>query len=165
MTKAITTPPVPLDDQLCFSIYSAEIAIQRAYKPLLDGLGLTYPQYLVLNVLWRDDAQTVGGIAHQLALESSTLTPLLKRMEAAGLLRRTRNPENERQVIIALTPEGDALRFRAGCLNANLLEASGQTVGQLGKLNELIRQLRDAIYAHTGALGPGEPGKDPNPLG
>jgi len=165
MTKAITTPPVPLDDQLCFSIYSAEIAIQRAYKPLLDGLGLTYPQYLVLNVLWRDDAQTVGGIAHQLALESSTLTPLLKRMEAAGLLRRTRNPENERQVIIALTPEGDALRFRAGCLNANLLEASGQTVGQLGKLNELIRQLRDAIYAHTGALSPGEPGKDPNPLG
>jgi DNA-binding MarR family transcriptional regulator len=78
-------------------------------------------------------------------------------MEAAGLLRRTRNPENERQVIIALTPEGDALRFRAGCLNANLLEASGQTVGELGKLNQLIRQLRDAIYAHTGALGVGKP--------
>ncbi|KRE01172.1 MarR family transcriptional regulator [Bosea sp. Root381] len=165
MTDATTAPPVPLEDQLCFSIYSAEIAIQRAYKPLLDGLGLTYPQYLVLNVLWREDGQTVGGIAQQLALESSTLTPLLKRMEAAGLLRRTRNPENERQVIIALTREGDALRFRAGCLNANLLEASGQTVGQLGKLNQLIRQLRDAIYAHTGALGVGEPGIDPGPRG
>ena len=88
---------------------------------------------------------------------NASLTPLLKRMEAAGLLRRTRNPENERQVIIALTPEGDALRFRAGCLNANLLEASGQTVGELGKLNQLIRQLRDAIYAHTGALGVGKP--------
>jgi DNA-binding MarR family transcriptional regulator len=111
MTKGTTTPPVPLEDQLCFSIYSAEIAIQRAYKPLLDGLGLTYPQYLVLNVLWRQDAQTVGGIAHQLALESSTLTPLLKRMEAAGLLRRTRNPENERQVIIALTPEVTVFAF------------------------------------------------------
>jgi len=165
MTDATTAPPVPLEDQLCFSIYSAEIAIQRAYKPLLDGLGLTYPQYLVLNVLWREDAQTVGGIAQQLALESSTLTPLLKRMEAAGLLRRTRNPENERQVIIALTPEGDTLRFRAGCLNANLLEASGQTVSELGKLNQLIRQLRDAIYAHTGALGVGEPRMDPDPKG
>ncbi|KRE05052.1 MarR family transcriptional regulator [Bosea sp. Root381] len=165
MTDATTAPPVPLEDQLCFSIYSAEIAIQRSYKPLLDGLGLTYPQYLVLNVLWRDDAQTVGGIAQQLALESSTLTPLLKRMETAGLLRRTRNPENERQVIIALTPKGDALRFRAGCLNANLLEASGQTVGDLGTLNQLIRQLRDAIYAHTGALGVGEPGMNPDPKG
>ena len=161
MTKATPTPPVPLEDQLCFSIYSAEIAIQRAYKPLLDGLGLTYPQYLVLNVLWREDAQTVGGIAHQLALESSTLTPLLKRMEAAGLLRRTRNPENERQVIIALTPDGDSLRYRARCLNDNLLEASGQTVGDLGNLNRLIRQLRDAIYSHIGALGGAEPGMDP----
>lgn len=163
MTKATTTPPVPLEDQLCFSIYSAEIAIQRAYKPLLDGLGLTYPQYLVLNVLWREDAQTVGGIAHQLALESSTLTPLLKRMEAAGLLRRTRNPENERQVIIALTADGDGLRFRARCLNDHLLEASGQTVGDLGKLNRLIRQLRDAIYSHADTLGGAEPRMDPAP--
>jgi DNA-binding MarR family transcriptional regulator len=80
-------------------------------------------------------------------------------------LRRTRNPENERQVIIALTADGDSLRFRARCLNDNLLEASGQTVGQLGKLNHLIRQLRDAIYAHTGALGVGEPGKDPDSKG
>ncbi|WP_186417148.1 MarR family transcriptional regulator [Bosea sp. CS1GBMeth4] len=158
MTKGTTAPPVPLEDQLCFSIYSAEIAIQRSYKPLLDQLGLTYPQYLVLNVLWREDAQTVGGIAQQLALESSTLTPLLKRMEAARLLRRTRNPENERQVIIALTPEGDSLRFRAGCLNENLLLASGQTPGQLAELNRLVRQLRDAIYSHAGASEGAEPG-------
>lgn len=158
MTEANASPPVPLDDQLCFSIYSAEIAIQRAYKPLLDGLGLTYPQYLVLNVLWREDAQTVGGIAQQLALDSSTLTPLLKRMEAAGLLRRTRNPQNERQVIIALTPEGDRLRFRAGCLNDNLLLASGQTPGHLAELNRMIRQLRDAIYGHTGVSEGAMPG-------
>lgn len=158
MTEATTAPPVPLEDQLCFSIYSAEIAIQRAYKPLLDGLGLTYPQYLVLNVLWREDAQTVGGIAHQLALESSTLTPLLKRMEAAGLLHRTRNPENERQVIIALTPDGDSLRFRAGCLNEKLLLASGETPGHLAELNRLVRQLRDAIYSHTGGAVGAAPG-------
>jgi len=158
MTEATTAPPVPLEDQLCFSIYSAEIAIQRAYKPLLDDLGLTYPQYLVLNVLWREDAQTVGGIAQQLALESSTLTPLLKRMEAAGLLHRTRNPENERQVIIALTPDGDSLRFRAGCLNEKLLLASGETPGHLAELNRLVRQLRDAIYSHAGGAAAAAPG-------
>jgi len=149
MSKA-ATPPVPLDEQLCFAIYSAGIAIQRAYKPLLDALGLTYPQYLVLNVLWRSDAQTVGSVAHQLALESSTLTPLLKRLEAAGLVRRTRNPANERQVVIALTKEGDALRFRAGCLGDTLLEASGQTPAALAKLNGEINELRNAVYRHIG---------------
>jgi DNA-binding MarR family transcriptional regulator len=158
MRKDNLNPPVPLEDQLCFSIYSAEIAIQRAYKPLLDGLGLTYPQYLVLNVLWRKDTQTVGGIAHQLALESSTLTPLLKRLEAAGLLRRTRNPDNERQVIIALTPEGDRLRFRAGCLGETLLEASGQTAEELADINRKIRQLRDAVSRRTQPQGGSEEG-------
>jgi len=145
-----STPPVPLDDQLCFAIYSAGIAIQRAYKPLLDALGLTYPQYLVLNVLWRKDAQTVGSVAHQLALESSTLTPLLKRLETAGLLHRTRNPDNERQVVVALTEVGDRLRFRAGCLGDTLLEASGQTPAALAKLNREINQLRNAVYGHIG---------------
>jgi DNA-binding MarR family transcriptional regulator len=149
MPKA-ASPTVPLDDQLCFAIYSAGIAIQRAYKPLLDALGLTYPQYLVLNVLWRNDAQTVGSVANQLALESSTLTPLLKRLETAGLVRRTRNPANERQVVIALTKEGDDLRSRAGCLGETLLEASGQTPAALAKLNGEINQLRNAVYNHIG---------------
>lgn len=142
--------PVPLDDHLCYAIYSAGIAIQRVYKPLLDGLGLTYPQYLVLNVLWREDGLTVGGIAEQLALESSTLTPLLKRLEAAGLVSRTRNPENERQVVVALTEAGRALRSRAGCVGESLLAASGQSPEQLGALNREVRALRDAIYRHTG---------------
>lgn len=142
--------PVPLDDQLCYAIYSAGIAIQRAYKPLLDGLGLTYPQYLVLNVLWQQDARTVGAIAERLMLESSTLTPLLKRLEAAGLVRRTRNPANERQVVVTLTPEGLALRARSGCLGQELLAASGMALAELGALNQEIRQLRDAIYAHAG---------------
>ena len=142
--------PVPLDDQICYAIYSAGMAIQRVYKPLLDQLGLTYPQYLVLNVLWREDGQTVGGIADRLALESSTLTPLLKRLEAAGLVRRTRNPDNERQVVVALTPQGRALRSRAGCLAEALLEASGKSPEKLGKMNQDLRQLRDAIYGSMG---------------
>jgi Transcriptional regulators len=143
--------PVPLDDQLCYAIYSAGIAIQRLYKPFLDELGLTYPQYLVLNVLWREDGQTVGAIAEKLALESSTLTPLLKRLEASGLVRRTRNPENERQVVVALTEKGAALRERAGCLGEALLAASGQQPLDLARLNKDVRQLRNRIYGHIGA--------------
>lgn len=142
--------PAALDDQLCYAIYSAGIAIQRVYKPLLDRLGLTYPQYLVLNVLWRDDNQTVGAIAEKLALESSTLTPLLKRLETAGLLQRTRNPQNERQVVIALTDRGREIRSEAGCLNQALLAASCQPVENLGNLNRDVRQLRDTIYASIG---------------
>lgn len=143
--------PIPLDEQICYAIYSAGMAIQRVYKPLLDELGLTYPQYLVLNVLWREDKQTVGGIADHLALESSTLTPLLKRLEAAGHLRRTRNPANERQVVVALTDQGRELRSRAGCLADALLTTSGQSSEHLSKINQDVRELRDAIYEHTGA--------------
>ena len=139
------TGPVPLDDQLCYAVYSAGMAIQRTYKPLLDQLGITYPQYLVLNVLWRQDKQTVGGIAEGLALESSTLTPLLKRLEAAGLVRRARNPEDERQVIIALTAEGRALRSEAGCLADALLASSGMSASELGEINRQLKRLRDAI--------------------
>jgi DNA-binding MarR family transcriptional regulator len=143
--------PLPLDDQLCYAIYSAGMAIQRVYKPLLDDLGLTYPQYLVLNVLWREDELTVGTIAERLALESSTLTPLLKRLEVAGLVRRTRNPDNERQVVVALTDAGRGLRSRAGCLADALLSSSGQSPAHLNQINRDVRELRDAIYEHTGA--------------
>ncbi len=142
--------PLPLDDQLCYAIYSAGMAIQRIYKPLLDDLGLTYPQYLVLNVLWREDKLTVGSIAERLALESSTLTPLLKRLEAAGHLSRTRNPANERQVVVALTDTGRELRSRAGCLADALLSSSGQSPAHLNRINRDVRELRDAIYEHTG---------------
>lgn len=142
--------PVPLEDQLCYAIYSAGIAIHRLYKPLLDSLGLTYPQYLVMNVLWREDAQTVGALAQQLALESSTLTPLLKRLEASGLVNRSRNRANERQVIVSLTPAGIALREKSGCLGSSLLEAAGQTPAELGELNQQVRRLRDALYEQQG---------------
>lgn len=151
--RDLPTGPVPLNDQLCFAIYSAGIAVQRLYKPLLDQLGLTYPQYLVLNVLWRADEQTVGSIAAELSLESSTLTPLLKRLEAGGLVRRVRNPANERQVLVSLTPSGRALRSRGGCLGDALLTASGATTGDLADLTQRVGQLRDAVYGHVDGWG------------
>lgn len=146
MSDQTSTPPA-LDDQLCYAIYSAGMAIQRIYKPFLDQLGLTYPQYLVLNVLWTEDGQTVGAIAERLALESSTLTPLLKRLEVAGLVTRTRNPQNERQVVVSLTDAGIAIRSRAGCLGNALLGASLQSPSDLSDLNRDVRRLRDAIYS------------------
>lgn len=149
MTVKPNRPP-PLEDQLCYAIYSAGIAIQRAYKPLLDALGLTYPQYLALNVLWREDDQTVGALAEQLALEPSTLTPLIKRLEAAGLVRRTRNPDDERQVLVALTDAGRSLQDKAGCLGEALLEASGQSPADLGDLNGRIKKLRDSVHSRIG---------------
>ncbi|GAA3272557.1 hypothetical protein GCM10020258_48860 [Sphingomonas yabuuchiae] len=98
--------PWPLDEQLCFTVYAANMAIQRSYKPMLDQLGLTYPQYLALHVLWEEDGRTIGAIAHRLSLESSTVTPLVKRLEVAGLLVRERDPQDERQVRVSLTPPG-----------------------------------------------------------
>ena len=150
MSDKTANPPVALAHQPCYAIYTAGIAIQRLYKPLLDEFGLTYPQFLVMNVLWDEDNQSVGTIAEKLALESSTLTPVLKRLESAQLVRRTRNPDNERQVIVALTAEGQALQIKGGCLADALLESTGETATALAKLNEDVRQLRDRIYDHIG---------------
>ena len=103
----MTAPnPIPLDSQLCFSLYGASIAINRTYKPMLDALGVTYPQYLVLSALWETDGQTITAIADRLALEPSTITPLMKRLEQAGFVGRQRNPEDERQVEVRLTAKG-----------------------------------------------------------
>lgn len=142
-----------LDDQLCYALYSASMAVQRTYKPLLDRMGITYPQFLVLNLLWHDGQQTVGGLAEKLALESSTLTPLLKRLEAAGLVTRTRNPRNEREVLIETTPAGETLRDEAGCLGERLLEVSGTPITGLVDLNRQVKQFRDHIYAGLAASG------------
>lgn len=150
MSDQPANPPVALANQPCYAIYTAGIAIQRLYKPLLDELGLTYPQFLVLNVLWDEDNQSVGGIAENLALESSTLTPVLKRLEVAQLVRRTRNPENERQVIVALSDKGKALQMRGGCLADALLKSTGESAASLAKVNEDVRRLRDRIYDHLG---------------
>lgn len=102
-----------LENQLCFRFYTVSRLITQAYGPLLDRLGVTYPQYLVLLVLWENDAQPVNDIAKRLVLETNTVTPLLKRMEAEGLVRRTRGTEDARQVIVSLTEKGSRLRETA----------------------------------------------------
>ena len=137
--------PIPLDGQLCFSLYSTAIAINRTYKPMLDALGITYPQYLVLSTLWEKDGQTIGAIATRLALEPSTITPLVKRLEQAGFLGRRRNPADERQVEVRLTPKGRDLRAETACLTETLLQRSGMTVDQIIALNQQVQMLRDAL--------------------
>ena len=137
--------PLPLDNQLCFSLYSASMAVSRTYKPLLDALGITYPQYLVLHVLWESDGRTVGAIADRLALESSTVTPLVKRLEAAGLVARARNPADERQVQVRLTERGHAIREQCSRLGEALVARSGMEIPDLAALNVKIQALRDAL--------------------
>lgn len=136
---------LPLDSQLCFSLYAASIAVNRTYKPMLDAFGLTYPQYLVLSTLWEQDGLPVSSIADRLSLESSTITPLVKRLETAGLLTRERNPKDERQVIVSLTAKGRSLKEKTACLTDTLLERSGLTPDQLSNLNRQVRKLRDAL--------------------
>src|SRR6201988_2360795 len=116
--------PLKLDNQICFAIYSAAHAFNRVYKPLLDQLGLTYPQYLVMLVLWERDGVPLKDIGERLFLDSGTLTPLLKRLEAAQLIRRTRSTEDERQVLIALTPQGQSLKEKARAVPPSILAAS-----------------------------------------
>jgi DNA-binding MarR family transcriptional regulator len=137
--------PLPLDAQLCFSLYSTTIAINRLYKPMLDSLGVTYPQYLVLSTLWEKEGQTISAIADRLALEPSTITPLMKRLEAAGFVTRQRNPDDERQVRVSLTEKGKELRSKTSCLTDSLLENSKLTVPQMIALNDQIQQLRAAL--------------------
>jgi DNA-binding MarR family transcriptional regulator len=144
-----STNALPLDDHLCFAMYSANIAINRLYRPVLDELGITYPQYLVLSALWETDGRTIGEIAERLALESSTITPLVKRLETAGFLGRTRNLDDERQVNVSLTAKGRALRQKSKCLTETLLDRSGLPVADMVRLNKEVGALRDALTARA----------------
>ena len=137
--------PAPLDRQLGFGLYSAFLAVSRVYKPWLDKLGLTYPQYLVLCVLWEDDDQTIGGIASRLDLEPSTITPLMKRLEAAGHVVRQRNPADERQVRVTLTAQGRALRAQTRTLASALYSKAQMTGAEVQDLNERVKALREAF--------------------
>ncbi len=137
--------PLPLDRQLGFGLYSAFLAVSRVYKPWLDKLGLTYPQYLVLCVLWEDDDQTIGGIAARLDLEPSTITPLMKRLESAGHVVRQRNPADERQVRVRLTHQGRALRAQTRTLGEALYAKAGMTVEEVADLNTRVKALRDSF--------------------
>jgi DNA-binding MarR family transcriptional regulator len=152
--KPVTDPdPIPLDGQLCFTIYGAAMEINRTYKPILDRLGITYPQYLVLSVLWEADGQTIGAIAERLALEPSTITPLVKRLELAGFLGRLRNPADERQVQVRLTEKGRDMRAKTACLTQELLSRSGMKVEEIIALNRQVQALRDALAAELAAAG------------
>jgi DNA-binding MarR family transcriptional regulator len=142
--------PLLLGNQLCFAVYSTAHAFNRFYKPLLDRLGLTYPQYLVMLVLWEQDGMSVKEIGERLFLDSGTLTPLLKRMETAGLLKRTRSSEDERQVIVALTPQGEGLKEKARSLPLSILAASQCSVAELVALKNEVEALRDKLNAAVG---------------
>ena len=142
--------PLLLDRQVCFPLYAATNLLNRLYGPVLKPLGLTYPQYLVMLVLWEDEPQTVGSLGAQLYLDSGTLTPLLKRMEAAGLVSRTRDAEDERRVLIGLTERGRALR--ADALHVPETIAGGRSPEGLDELREGVRRLV-AMLAAPGGVG------------
>ncbi len=142
-------PALLLDNQLCFALYSASLAMTKLYKPLLDDLGLTYPQYLVMLVLWEGDGLMVSELGQRLGLDSGTLTPLLKRLEAAGLLRRTRDPADERQVRVSLTAKGRDLKARAADARHEVACATGLPPAEIDALKEQIERLREALHAHA----------------
>jgi DNA-binding MarR family transcriptional regulator len=136
-----------LDNQLCFAVYSASLAMTKLYKPMLERLKLTYPQYLVMLVLWERDGLTVSELGERLFLDSGTLTPLLKRLEGSGLVARIRDVGDERRVHINLTASGRKLKRRAASVPACLLASSQCSVGELMALTQQMQSLRDRIKA------------------
>ena len=139
-----------LEEQLCFALYSASRAVTSAYRPLLDELNLTYPQYLVLLVLWEDDACSIGQLGERLHLDSGTLSPLLKRLEAAGFVRRRRSDTDERRVDVTLTAKGRALEDRAACIPERLLGSTDADPAQLAALRDALAVITAEVYARTG---------------
>jgi DNA-binding MarR family transcriptional regulator len=150
-TAARTTgrAPLQLESFLCHAIYMAGHAFSRVYQPLLRRLGLTYPQYLAMVALWEQDGLTVGSLGEKLMLESSTLTPLLKRLETMGHLKRNRDPADERQVLISLTAQGRKLRQQAIDIPGCIVEASGTSAENLGELQRRIAELTSALLSHS----------------
>jgi DNA-binding MarR family transcriptional regulator len=134
--------PLLLDNQLCFALYSASLLMTKLYKPLLDEIGLTYPQYLAMLALWEEDGVTVSALGARLHLDSGTLTPLLKRLEKAGLLTRERNEEDERQVLVRLTQEGRALKKRAADIPRKIVAATGANLPEIINLRKRLKKLR-----------------------
>lgn len=149
---SVTADSLKLDSQLCFKLYAASRAVIRGYKPMLDQLGLTYPQYLAMLVLWEwqeaaPEQPTVKALGERLALDSGTLTPLLKRLEQLQLVQRQRSARDEREVHLSLTPAGLALRDQVGPLKARLLCDSGVDLNRLNELREGLDQLLGQIKA------------------
>lgn len=149
--KEIAREMLRLDNQLCFALYAATGLVTRAYRPLLEPLGLTYPQYLAMLVLWEKAPRTVSELGDALGLDSGTLTPLLKRLEQAGYVTRARDPSDERKVQIGLTQDGDALRDRALQVPAAISCALPMPAKELGELKatlqEFARRMRETSAA------------------
>jgi DNA-binding MarR family transcriptional regulator len=136
-----------LENQLCFALYSASLAMTKLYKPMLAPLGLTYPRYLAMLVLWESDGITVSELGQRLQLDSGTLTPLLKRLEASGLVQRERDRADERRVLLQLTPAGRALKARASKIPSQVACASACSIDELASLTKRLKKLRDQIQS------------------
>lgn len=142
-------PSLLLDDQLCFSLYAASRAVTSVYRPLLDAVGLTYPQYLVMLVLWQHRTVTVKELVAALQLDYGTVTPLIKRLEASGLLARRRRADDERVVEVVLTPDGTALRQRVLTVPPAIMDAIGLTPEEMRTTQDLLRRLTANILSRT----------------
>lgn len=143
----MTSRPPQLSEFLCFAVYSANLAYGKAYKPILDRLGVTYTQYIAIVALWEEDHQTVSGLGQKLFLESNTLTPILKRLEAMGYVSRQRSTEDERQVVVSLTEAGRALREQG--LEMDLVAATGLSPDEFAAMQRGMVKLRDNLRAHV----------------
>ena len=139
------TPSLSLDDQLCFALYAASRAVVSAYRPLLERLGLTYPQYLVMLVLWERGSVPVKELGSALHLDYGTLSPLLKRLEAAGLVSRERRAEDERSVLVRLTERGSGLRKDAECVPETMMRNFGVTAQEAARLRELLLEIAERM--------------------
>jgi len=147
MTKADRVRASVLDEQLCFALYTASRAMTSCYRPMLDAMGLTYPQFLVLLVLWERGDSSVTGIGTALQLETGTLSPLLKRLETAGFITRTRQAEDERSVVVGLTDAGRALEERAATVQREVNDATGMTDDEIVALRATLRRLAGNLRA------------------
>lgn len=147
MLPDVTTDPLALDRQLCFALAATSRSVIGIYKPILEPLGLTHPQYLVMLALWERSPRTVRSIADDLRLESATLTPLLKRLERAGCLERTRNPSNERELAIELTERGAELRTHAARVPAAVAARLALPLAELEDIRDHLKRLLRAVDA------------------
>ena len=147
MTKADRVRASVLDEQLCFALYTASRAMTSCYRPMLDAMGLTYPQFLVLLVLWERGDSSVTGIGTALQLETGTLSPLLKRLESTGFITRTRQAEDERSVVVGLTDAGRALEERAATVQREVNDATGMTDDEIAALRATLRRLTGNLRA------------------
>jgi MarR family transcriptional regulator, organic hydroperoxide resistance regulator len=149
-----------VDEMVCFSLYAATRATNQAYRSLLAPWGLTYPQYLVLVLLWDGDQRAVRDLGQHLELDSGTLSPLLRRMEQAGYLTRARSAQDERVVIVSLTERGRALRHELAHVPSCIADGSGLSLGQARELNDTLHRLTACMQAAAGESRPAEPTSD-----